>query len=147
MATKQSAYFKGNARKELPIPLQAGMACEVIITHVFTEAVNTTDVLEICPLMPWMKILGAEVIGQNIGATTMDIGYLTGTPGDTDAVRTCGNELFNDQAGNAVGTMTLLAAAGLAKNGDTAKSIGMVPAANIAASASTKLNLRLRYTV
>lgn len=147
MATKQTSYFKGNARTEMPTPLYAGHACEIIISHTFTENVATTDVLEIAPMQPYMRLLGAEVIGENLGAITLDIGFLTGTPGDTTATRTCGSEIFNDQAAGSVGTLTLLAAAGIAKNGDTAKSIGLVPSAEITAGATKKLHLRLRYSV
>lgn len=147
MATKQSTYFKGNARKELPQPMQAGVACEVIVSHTFTEDVASTDVLELIPFIPFGRILSAEMITENVGAINLGVGLMTGVPGDTTAVRTCGTQIFAAQAANAVGATTLLAMAGLAKNGDTGVSIGMVPASAITAAANKKLHLRVRYTV
>lgn len=144
MATKQSAYFKGLARTPIPVPTKAGVVHEVIITHTFNEAVAATDVLELAPLAAGTKILSADVASANLGAITLDIGFMTGTPGDASSARTCGAELFNDQAAGTPAAMTLAAVVALTVSGEH-RSIGIVPSAEITAAANKKVHLRLRY--
>lgn len=144
MATKQSAYFTGNARTQMPVPNKAGVVCEVIVTHIFTAAVASTDVLELCPLAAGNRLLSVDVASENLGAITLDVGFMTGEPGDATSARTCGAELFNDQAAGTPAAMTLVAVAALAASGSH-RSIGVVPSAEITAAANKKLHLRIRY--
>lgn len=147
MATKQSSYFKGNARKEVATPHQAGIDAVIMHTHVFTEDVAGTDVLDLFPLIPYGKILSVDIASENLGAITLGVGFLTGTPGDKVAVRTCGTELFAAWAVATPASMTLIALSALAKNGDSAKSIGIVPSATITAGATKKLHMRITYAL
>jgi hypothetical protein len=144
MATKQSAFFKGNARSNVPVPNKAGVVCEIIVTHTFTEAVAATDVLELVPLGAGNRILSVDISSENVGAINLGVGFMSGTPGDTDPTRTCGTQLFAAQAANTAAAMTLTNVAGLTVSND-ARSIGVVPAAEITAAANKKLHLRIRY--
>ncbi|GGE24261.1 hypothetical protein SAMN05421774_10865 [Gemmobacter megaterium] len=144
MATKQSTYFKGNARTPIPVPNKAGVVCEVIITHTFTEAVADTDVLELAPLAAGNRILAVDVATENLGAITLDVGFMSGTPGDVESARSCGAELFNDQAAGTPAAKPLIGIVGLAVAGEH-RSIGVVPSAAITPAANKKLHLRLRY--
>lgn len=144
MATIQSDYFKGLSRTPIPVPNKAGVVHEVIVTHTFTENVDTTDVLELVPVAAGVKVLSADVATANLGAITLDIGFMSGTPGDADSVRTSGAELFNDQAAGTPAAMTLAAVTALTVAGEH-RSIGVVPSAEITAAANKKLHLRLRY--
>ena len=147
MSTKQSAYFKGNARTPVPHPHRKGEVIEYLFTHTFTETVASTDVLELFPIFPYGRIVGFDFETENVGAINVDIGLMSGTPGDATSVRTCGAELANDVAANgavAVKLTSLALLAALPANGETAVSIGLVPANDITAAANKKLHCRIR---
>ena len=71
MSTKQSPYFKGLARTPMPSPHKVGDGHEVLSTHVFTEDVLTTDVLELIPLPPGCRVTGLDFVTENIGAINL----------------------------------------------------------------------------
>jgi len=142
MSTKQSTAFKGNARTPIPTPHKAGDAQTYLFTHVFNEAVLTTDVLELFPVFPNGKIVQFDYATENIGAINLNIGFLTGTPGDVVSARTCGSEFFAATAANTPSEAALLTLAAVAESADV-KSIGLVPAANITAAANKKIHIRL----
>lgn len=145
MATKQTTIFKGMARRELPSAHKAGEAQEVIITHVFNEAVNTTDVLELFALPAGCRFLSFEYAAENIGAINANIGFMTGVPGDNVTARTSGTELVSAGSLNTTGAeVTIATLAAIASTSDN-RSIGLVPAANITAASNKKLHLRVRY--
>ena len=144
MATIQSAYFKGNARSNIPVPNKAGVVCEVIVSHTFTETVASTDVLELFALAGGNRILSVDITSENIGAINLGIGFMSGTPGDVESVRTNGTEIFAAQAANSAAAMTLAAVVALTTS-DSPRSIGVVPASNITAASNKKLHMRVRY--
>lgn len=144
MAIKKSSITGGNARKQLPNPYVAFTPAEVLITHTFTEAVASTDILELAYLPGYNRVLSAEIMSEGTGATTFDVGFMSGEVGSNDPDRTVGTDLF------AAVTPTAQAAAGLSKlaalpSSDVVRSIGIKPSANVAANAATKIHLRLRY--
>lgn len=144
MAIKKSSYLKGNARPQLPNPYVAYTPAEVLITHVFSEAVASTDILELCYLPAYCRILSAEVVSAGTSTTTFDIGFMSGDVGSDDASRTVGAELFDDVTPTTQTAAGLAALAAIAASA-TPRSIGVKGSANVAASANTKLHLRLRY--
>lgn len=146
MATKQSKFFTGMARTPIPHPVKAGSPCELIFTHVFSEAVADTDVLELVTIPPGCRLTHVDFVSANLGAITFDLGLMTGTPGDTTATRTCGAEIFDNQAAGTAAAATLANIAAIAAMGDAApKSVGFVPSAAITAAANKTITLRLRY--
>lgn len=145
MATKRSRYTAGMGQTPVPVPNKAGEACTIIVSHTFTEDVNSTDVLDLISLGPNTKVVYMRVISENVGAINLKVGHMTGTPGSPDPARTCGAEYFAAQAANAAGEVPLLTLATLASVGDTPVSIGVQPAANIVAGATKKLHLQIDY--
>lgn len=146
MSTKQSAYFKGNARTPVPHPHRKGEVIEYLFTHTFSEAVASTDVLELFPVFPYGRIVGFDFDTENVGTIALDIGLMSGTPGDAASERTSGDELIDGvNADASSGKETGLAAlAALAAMGETPVSIGVKPASNITAAANKKLHCRIR---
>lgn len=145
MSIKQTAVFKGMARREMPVPHKAGDVQEIILTHTFTEDVNTTDVLELLALPAGLRITHFEYASENHSAVNVNIGFMSGTPGSTDAARTSGAELASAAALVSTGTPTgIIALAGIASS-DAHRSIGLVPAANIVAGATKRIHLKVRY--
>lgn len=145
MAIKQTEFFKGMARRELPVPHKAGDVQEVILTHTFTEAVNTTDVLELFALPAGLRVTHFEFASENQSAANINVGFMSGTPGSTDAARTSGTELVSAAAIVSTGTVTALAALAAISSSDGHRSIGLVPATNIAAGGTKKLHVKMRY--
>lgn len=144
MAIKKSTYTSGNGRPHLHAPYVAGVPAEVIVKHVFTQLVEDTDILELCYLPPYCKVLSAELLTVGTSTTTFDVGFMSGAVGSPDPARTSGDELFDGV------TPTTMAVASLAKLAaitptDAPRSIGVKPSADVAASGSTVLYLRLRY--
>ena len=146
MPTRQSNFFRGFRRIAAPSTNRAGDATELIVSHTFDQDVNTTDVLEMFPVDPGMKIMAVDFASENLGAITLNIGYITGEAGDITTVRTCGSELFAAQAVGTPASVPLIALAALAQNGSAVRSIGIVPSANIVAGTTKKIHLRIRYT-
>ena len=146
MAYKASAYFKGNARKPFPSGFHAGASVTILHTHVFdTDAVNTTDVLELMPLPAGARVVGMILASENLPAGNGTIGLMSGTPGDANDARTSGSEFANAIAHAATDTnvaLTTLAAAALDPSNEN-RSIGFKASANIAAAANRKLHIRV----
>lgn len=146
MATKQSKFFTGMARTPIPHPVKAGSPCEIIFTHVFSTAVAETDVLELVTIPPGCRLTHVDFVSANLGSINFDLGLMSGTPGDATPERTCGAEIFDDQAAGTAAAATLAKIAAIAAMGDAApKSIGFVPSAAITAATNKTLTLRIRY--
>lgn len=144
MAIKKSTFTGGNGRPMLHSPYQANVPAMVVIEHTFNEAVAATDILELAYLPAHCKILSAELLAQGTSTTTLTVGFMSGRVGDSDAGRTSGAELFSAVTPTTKQDMTLAALAALATS-DKDRSIGVKASAAIAASGSTKLQLRLIY--
>lgn len=144
MAVKRSRYTSGMSKAPVPVPNKAGVSHTILVTHTFTEAVLSTDVLDLVSLGAGIRVLGLRTIGENVGAINLKVGNLTGTPGSTDAARTCGSEFFAAQAANAEAAVPLVTLAGLSPYA-TDVSIGIQPAADITAAANKKLHVLIEY--
>ena len=147
MATKQSKYFKGNARTPQAVSHKAGDAITVLETHVFTEDVGTSDVLELIQWPVGMKLVSFEWNTENSSTTTLNFGIMSGTPGDVTATRTCGTEIAATAVAGTQAATTLVALQAIAVpvSGEN-RSIGFVPtAAAITAGATKKLLFRASF--
>ncbi|WP_444668359.1 hypothetical protein [Cereibacter changlensis] len=147
MSTKQSTYFKGNGRREVPTPKQAGTTAEVIVSHTFTENLETTDVLELFGLIPYGKVIGLDFMGENLGAVNLSIGLMSGTPGSIDPARTSGAEYIAAAVSTTPLASTLAQIVAAPRNGDTPRSIGVKTSAQIVAGPTKKLHVRIRYAI
>lgn len=144
MAIKKSSYSRATNRLQSPSPYVVNQPVEIIVSHTFTEALPTTDILELVALPPNCKILAANLMTEGTGATTITAGFMSGDFGSNDPARTSGSELFSAVTPTTEQSTSLVALAGLATS-DAPRSIGVRGSANIAANAATKLHLRLRY--
>jgi hypothetical protein len=143
MATFQSSAAKGQAAT--PSAYQAGIVTTAIFEYTFTAAYATaTDVIELGILPAETQIIGATVIGTGLGATTADIGLMTGTPGDTVAERTVGAQLFDDTSVNNATANATLANCLAVPRSNAHRAIGAKIAANVAAG-SAKLTVKIDY--
>ena len=144
MAIFQSSTAKGQAAT--PSAYQAGIVTTAIFEYTFTaDYATATDVIELGLLPADTQIVGATVIAAGLGATTADIGIMTGTPGDTVAERTVGAELFNDTSVNNASADATLAGCLAVARSNAHRAIGAKIAANVAAGAAKKLTVKIDY--
>lgn len=145
MATRQSIFSKGNARREMPQPNAAAEPKIVILSHTFTEVQEIADVLELLPLPPYSRIMGFEYVTENLPAANLTIGFMSGVFGSDDAARTSGSELFNAVAvaNTVTQTAALLPLALLAAVSEAPISIGLKSSAQITPAANRKIHIRL----
>jgi hypothetical protein len=144
MAIFQSSAAKGQAAT--PSAYQAGIVTTAIFEYTFTAAYTAaTDVIELGLLPADTQIVGATIIGAGLGATTADIGIMTGTPGDTVGTRTVGDELFDGTSVNDATANATLADCLAVSRSNTHRAIGASIAANVAAGAAKKLTVKIDY--
>ena len=103
----QSNVAKGN--EAMPYPSQAGLvvAKRVEVTVPVTAAAN--DIFEMLPcptgFRPVDMILDSDDLDTNGAPTiTLDVGWMSGTPGDNDSTRTVGAEFFSAATVGQTGT-------------------------------------------
>lgn len=144
MAIFQSSAAKGQAAT--PSAYQAGIVTTAIFEYTFTaDYATATDVIELGLLPADTQVVGATVIGAGLGATTADIGIMTGTPGDTVGTRTVGDELFDGiTVDNDENSATLANCLAVARS-NAHRAIGAKVAANVAAGAAKKLTVKIDY--
>lgn len=148
MATKQSSFYRGNARTTFNTPHKAGSVVTVVASIDLSAGLLAADVMEILPVIPYGRITSFDIsdVGSLIGATNITIGFMSGTPGDTASVRTVGTELINAQAAGTPAASTLAQIAAIPRNDGTPKSLGLKVSANVAAGAGKALHIRYSYT-
>lgn len=144
MAIKKSNITGGMSRRQMPSPYVAHQPVTTIITHVFEEAVAATDILELAALPSYCKIVSLEMIGEGAAAATFTVGFMSGEFGSNEPDRTVGSELFDAEDAS---TMVAAAIPDLAvlETTDVARSIGVQPAAAVAAGPDAKLHFRISY--
>ncbi len=143
MATKQTLFFTGVGRPVFGNNFRSGSPIVFRHTHTFLAAVLTTDVLEMFMVPAYAQIKRFEMISANIGAINANVGIMTGTPGDTAAVRTAGAELVSATALNTTILTTLAQRAAFGKIGDSPVSIGLTPASDITAAANKTITFEV----
>lgn len=144
MAIFQTSAAKGQAAT--PSAYQAGIVTTAIFQYTFNEDYATaTDVIELGTLPADTQIVGAEIIGDGLGATTADIGLMSGDPGDTESARTVSDEIFDGTSVNDATALSTLEACLTIPRASTHRSIGAFIAANVAAGASKVLTVKIDY--
>jgi hypothetical protein len=144
MTIFQSSTAKGQAAT--PSAYQAGIVTSAIFEYTFkSDYATATDVIELGLLPADTQIIGATVIAAGLGATTADIGIMTGTPGDTVAERTVGDELFDGTSVNDASADAPLASCLAVAPSNEHRAIGAKIAANVAADAAKKLTVKIDY--
>lgn len=116
--------------------------------HLDLSAVGltTADIAEMGILPMHCRVRSMTVIPAGLGAgININAGIMSGNPGDTDPTRTVGSQFFSAQAVNAT-PVQMSAATGynLAPTA-AARSIGIVPDANITAGAGKSITLLVDY--
>jgi hypothetical protein len=143
MTVLQTPTAKGKAFQ--PTAYAAGVRTSAIFEYVFnpTGYVAANDKIEMGLLPAGARVVGCQVIGENLGATTANVGLMSGTPGSLDNARTVGTELFSAQSvNNTEAAATALKCKGIAP-ADTHRSIGATIAADVSAAANKKLTVIL----
>lgn len=127
-------------------PVHAGVLHVATFSYTVDAAYTTaTDKIELGFLPADAKVKGATLIGENLGAITAKVGFMSGVPGTNDDTRTVGSDFFTAQSvNNTENSITALVAKGMAS--DVAdRSIGVVLSADVAAGATKKVSLVLEY--
>jgi len=144
MSVIKSAMFVGSQPVDTPAPDRSGDTITQIITHTFTTALTTADILELYPVPAECRIVGFEFVTANVGTLDLDIGMMTGEAGSSTAGRTCGDELIAAVDAATGGSTGLAALAALQDGvGDKNASIGLVTATNIAAGATKTITFKV----
>lgn len=145
MALFQSAAAKG--QETPPSVYQAGVVAKAIFSYTFSTAFTAaSDKLEIGLLPAGIQVVKANVFGDNLGAITADVGLMSGAAGSTDAARTVGTELFNDQsvADGTVGEAGIETCLAVAP-GTSHRGIGVTLSGNVTAAANKKIVVVIDY--
>lgn len=103
MATRQNTGFIRLA-KLTPVPDFAGVTVTARFPINLVPGLLAADILEVAVLPAGCKMFKSWLITTGIAAvSTVEVGMMTGTAGDLDAVRTmsASAEIFNDVARNA----------------------------------------------
>jgi hypothetical protein len=147
MATKQSRFYAGNAQVPFATSHKAGSVVTVVASIDLSAGLLAADVMEILPVLPNGRIVAFDIsdIGSLLGTTNINIGMMTGNPGDTTAVRTVGTELVSAQAAGTIYASTLAQLAAIPRNAGTPVSIGLKVSANVVAGAGKMLHVRYSY--
>lgn len=127
----------------------AGVVISNDFFHDLTVAQNVTgNIIDIGTLPAYMTISDVVLVPDDLDsltAMTLDVGIMSGTPGDTTSVRTCGAEVFAASTAaqtGAVARPTLKSAFNILPT-ETDRSIGV----KIAAQAGTPVAGRIRLRV
>ena len=149
MALIQSAWGKG----QLPVyrPQSAGAThTQKFIIDLTNQAFASGDILELALLAPYAHIVDASlVVVGSLGAATVDIGLMSGTPGELlnadDSARTSGTELFAAAALTAGITRITKADSLLIASTEVERSIGVKFSAAVTAGAGKQLGIVLSF--
>lgn len=149
MATRASQF----ATSQLPT-VSARAAGNVVVNDYFYDIpagqIVLNDVIDLGVLPAYHTVTDAVLIVSDLDSNgtptiALDVGLMTGTPGDTTSVRTVGNELFAaDTTARTGGAARMTKAAGfqiLATEAD--RSIGVKIQAAAATAAGGRIGLRV----
>lgn len=144
MAIKKSIVFGGNARQVLHAPFTANVPAIALVEHVFKEAIATGDILEMAILPAYCRPLSAQLLGVGLGATTVNVGLMSGEAFSDDPARVLENSIF---AAASTGTMQEASLANLLPiiGAGLPRSIGVSFSAAVAANIANRLILRVTY--
>lgn len=149
MTIHQSEWAKG--RFNVPYPSCAGET--VTVRGYFTVPANIVelDIIELLCLpngcRPVDVIIDSDDLDTGSPAIVWDVGIMSGTWGDDDPARTCGNELFasvNVSQAGGVARPTKKEAYRIARSGAD-RSIGLKLVTDAATAAAGEIGLTLSY--
>lgn len=145
MTVLQTSHAKG--KRSTPTSYEAGERVSVLYEYTFDAAYTAaTDKIELGLLPAGARVVGATVIGENLGSVTANVGLMTGAPGSTDNARTVGTDLFSAQSvNNTEANATALKCKTIAIDSSQHRAIGATISADVAAGSTKKLSLVLDY--
>lgn len=147
MAILQSPI--GKRQQAVGRPQSAGAVHEQTVTYVMSAGVTAaSDKIELGVLPPFARVVDMILIPEGtLTDITVDVGFMSGEPGDPDNARTVGDELFEDIELDEGVKRLVKAAAFLTEPVPYARSIGakVTAGGNISGATSKKLTMRLLY--
>lgn len=145
MAIIKSIVSGGNARQVLHSPFTANVPAIALVEHVFNRDVNAGDIVEMAALPAYCRILNVEAVGVGLGATTVNVGLMTGEPfQETEDERVIDTAIMAtaDVSTRAEATLEdLIDILGVGKN----RSIGVTFSTAVPADVAKRLILRVTY--
>lgn len=138
---------QGKRKETPPAGYASGIRLTQIVEFIFAAAFATaTDRVEMFILPAGARLLKVRAIFANIGAVNTSLGIMSGDVGSTDNARTVGTELFSAQTmANAEVEVTTTNCLAVARDHTKHRSIGMIPASDIAAGGTKKVTLIVEY--
>lgn len=146
MTVFQSAQGAGKVTP--PAGYSAGLTITNVVEYTFDRAyVAATDRIEMAVLPATARLLSCVAVFANVGAVNTSLGIMSGAIGSTDNARTVGTQLFAAQTmANAEVAVTRTNCLAVARDSNADRSIGMIPATDIAAGGTKKVTLIIEYT-
>lgn len=148
MAIHQTDYATGVF--DVPAAFTAGVVNTYIAELVLPTGVDPAigDILEMAVLPPGAQVVGVhtEAPGLSTATTTMDVGIMSGDPGD-DGTRTCGDEFLSAKNLKTAQNATLSDVKAVDPS-TGARSVGIkLATAALTGGANKSVLLKLDYTV
>lgn len=145
---RQNEY--GALLKSVSMPIVAGaIHCHTFEADLSAGFTAASDIYEIGVLPANTRIVDADMVSVGLGAGNLiDVGFMSGLPGDDRDARTSGDELFDGVSSNAAHKMTLVNAFAVPKQGQGVSghaAIGIKLSANEAAGAGKRILVRVFY--
>lgn len=136
------------SREDYASPKASRTLHAAIFTHTWTVAngdLGSGDITEIGVLPAGCRPVRASIATANIGATaTFDVGFMSGTPGDSVTARTVGSEFFATETKNATATLDEQGCAAIASTSDP-RGIGIAFSAGETVGGTETVTLVLEY--
>lgn len=150
MTMFKTAHAKG--RVTPPVSYARGQQMTAIFEYVFdADYTAASDIIELGVLPGTARVTGATLIGEGLGATTADVGLMTGQPGEAVDAEGSQRALTDDLIFDAVSVddneadAAALTCLGLGTAEDH-RAIGATLSADVTAGAAKKLTVVLHYT-
>lgn len=129
-------------------------AGDVVVNDYFIDVtaaqIEADNIFDLGILPAYHTVVDAILIPGDLDtnaspALTLDVGIMSGTPGDTDSERTCGAELFSASTAGQGGTPTRASAATAfkIKSSGSDRSIGVKVVTDAATAAAGRIRLRV----
>lgn len=144
MAIQQSDWATG--KKQAPVSREANGVVVERFTFTVDKNVASGDIIELAVLPAYHFPVDAVLVSGAMGGTvTADVGIMSGTVGDPDITRTCGDELYDGTSvASAAVTRPTIADAFTIQPANQDRSIGFLANDNITGTGQ-KITLVLTY--
>jgi predicted RecA/RadA family phage recombinase len=145
--------FSKGLRPTVTADCAGGVVVQDLFIDVTAAQIVSGDIVDLGILPAYHTVVDAVLLPDDLDSNatatlTLDVGLMSGTPGDTETARTCGAELFSGDTGAQSGTATRMSAAGGFKilATESNRSIGVKFATAAATAAAGRIRLRLLMT-